>query len=76
VRRRPRTQPRVPGGRLPAGSALLPELERELRREAARFGVSRSFVIATALAWVLDVEAQPDYRRTRTPLRLVHRKGA
>lgn len=57
-----RHQPRTRGlKRLPVGSAFQKEVEAAVRREMRRFGVSRSFVIATATAWALGVKEQPRY---------------
>lgn len=61
-RRKLTTQPRLVGERRqPVSSAFMAELERAVRREMARFNVSRSFVIATAVAYALDVKEQPTY---------------
>jgi hypothetical protein len=61
-RRKLTTQPRLVGERRqPVSSAFMAELERAVRREMARFHVSRSFVIATAVADALGVESQPHY---------------
>lgn len=57
-----RFQPRTRGAhRLPVGSAFRPEVERAVQREMARFDVSRSFVIATAVAHALGVAEQERY---------------
>ena len=58
-------QPRYRGGRIPVHSAFIPDLEVAIRREMAIFGVSRSFVIATATAFALGVDEQPDYKKLR-----------
>jgi hypothetical protein len=58
-------QPRYRGGRIPVHSAFIPGLEQAIQREMARFGVSRSFVIATATAFALGVDDQPDYKKLR-----------
>lgn len=61
-----RPQPRIPGlRRQPVGTAFTPALKRAADREAARWGVARSFVLATAAAFALGVADQPDYRRGR-----------
>lgn len=65
MKRPPRRQPPLPGGRLPVGSAFSPELERAIHREQVRWNASRSHVIATACAFALQVEDQPDYRTPR-----------
>lgn len=61
--------------RQPVSSAFLFKLERAVQAEMKRFRVSRSFVIATAVADALGVDEQPSYRRLpeRKPLRLVKR---
>jgi hypothetical protein len=61
--RRPRSQPRIPGvRRSPVSTAVTKEIERHLQQEMRRYGVSRSFVIANALAFVFDIEVVEDYR--------------
>jgi hypothetical protein len=55
-------QPPFKGGRQPVHSAFLPQVERAVEREMSRWGVSRAFVIATAVAYALGVKEQPDYR--------------
>lgn len=48
-----RSQPRIPGvKRLPMYTAVLPILEKDIRKDMIDFGVSRSYVIAVALATV------------------------
>lgn len=71
---RPRRQPPFKGGRLPGYTGLLPELERALQREADRFGVTKSFVLASMAAFLLDVEEQPDYRPA-SKLRLIKKRA-
>jgi hypothetical protein len=56
-------QPKYVGGRLPVGSAFAPPLESAVKQEMRRFNASRSFVIATCVAFALGVEEQPDYRK-------------
>jgi hypothetical protein len=70
-----RRQRPVKGGRKPASTGLISPLDRAIAREQQRFGVSRAFVIATAVAFALDVPAQEDYRTSDNPrkLRLVRR---
>lgn len=58
-----RRQPRYVGGRQPVTSGFIPDLEKAVRREMRKFNVSRSFVIATCVAYALGVEEQPDYAR-------------
>lgn len=73
MKRRYTSQPRFVGGRIPAHSGFIPELEKAVQREMRRFGVSRSFVIATCVAFAMGVEDQPDYRKlnVKQPLRAV-----
>lgn len=59
-------QPPIAGGRLPVGSAFARDLERAVELEMRRWGVSRSFVIARAVAFALNVEEQADYRQFST----------
>lgn len=60
--KRPRRQPPFKGGRTPAFTGLIPGLEAAIQKEMDRFGVTRSFVIATACAFALGIEDQPNYR--------------
>jgi hypothetical protein len=56
-------QPRLKkGSRTPVGSSFMGQLERAVQAEMRRFKVSRSFVIATAVAHVLGVDEQANYR--------------
>lgn len=57
-----RRQPPVKGGRTPHSAGFIRDLDHWIDREAAHFGVSRSFVIATCVAIVAKIEEQPDYR--------------
>jgi hypothetical protein len=57
-----RHQRRIPGRpREPIGACVMDDIETEVRKTATRFGVSRSFVIAVALAEVLGVKGQESY---------------
>jgi hypothetical protein len=57
-----RQQPRVRGVvREPASTALLPEINAELRRIAMKYGVTPSWVRATILADALKIRRQPRY---------------
>jgi hypothetical protein len=58
-------QPRYLGGRQPVNSAFIPDIEKAVEREMKRFNVSRSFVIATCVAFALGIDEQPDYRKIR-----------
>lgn len=48
---------------LPA--CVLKNIWKEVDKQAARFGVSRSFVIATALAHTFGIDGQEDYTRVK-----------
>jgi hypothetical protein len=63
----PFRQSPVRGGRVPVSSAFLDAVEAAVAREMRRFNVSRSFVIATAVAYALKVEEQADYRQAGVP---------
>lgn len=57
-------QPRVRGmQRLQLTGAAHPKVRAWVEREAARFGVSKSFVIATAVAHVANIDEQEDYHK-------------
>jgi len=54
-------QKRIPGMRRKHyGTAVEKKIEEALEKEVARYGVSKSFVIANALAYVFDIEVE-DY---------------
>ena len=42
-------------------ACVLAEIRREVEREARMFGVSKSFVIATALAHTFGIKTQEEY---------------
>jgi hypothetical protein len=48
----------VKGGRVPIGAGVIGEIRREVERLAARYGVSRSFVVAVALADQFGIEVE------------------
>jgi hypothetical protein len=51
-----KNQPRIPGyRRTPMGTAVITEIERAIRKEMKRYDVSRSFVIANALAFTFGI---------------------
>jgi len=51
-----RTQARIPGvSRRRYSTAVLNQIEAAVERESARYGVSRSFVIANALAYAFGI---------------------
>lgn len=57
-------QPKDPNGpRLPIGAAVARAIESAIERECVRYNVSRSFVVAVALAYTFDVplDAAADY---------------
>lgn len=59
-----RTQRGVPGQiRKRVSSAISKQIERRLKQEMAHFGVSRSFVIANALAFTFGIEVEDDFRK-------------
>lgn len=65
ARRRAHSQPRIPGTpRIPTGTSLIPELRERVEREAARYGVSKSWITAIALAKHFDLflPEEADYR--------------
>lgn len=69
-----RRQKPVKGGRAKVGACVVREIDRELRATARRFGVSKSFVQATALADALGIDIE---RYTELAhLRVVHRRRA
>lgn len=67
-RHSPKAQPRIPGERkVPTPSSLQREIRRRVEDDALRFGVSRSWVVATALAAVYGIEIIGfDGRETRS----------
>lgn len=71
-------QPRTPGVRRESAyTGLLPELYALAQRDADRFGVHVSFVLATAYAQTIGYTEQPDYRTINRParkLKIVRRK--
>lgn len=57
-------QPRIKGlNRLQLTGAAHPKVRQWVEREAARWGVSKSFVIATAVAHVANIDEQEDYKK-------------
>ncbi len=56
-----RRQRPVRGGREPLPSCVIGEIYQEVERVAAKFHVSRSFVIAVALAETFGIEEQESY---------------
>jgi hypothetical protein len=61
MKSRIRRQRPVPGGRDPLPACVLGEIRREVERTAARFRVSRSFVIAVALADYFGIAEQEQF---------------
>ena len=63
-----RIQPRQLGiTRQPIAAAVAHDIERAITREMHRYGVSRSFVVAVALAYTFGIELQgpEDYKQPR-----------
>jgi hypothetical protein len=60
-----RHQPRVKGGRARVSPSLLHEIDFEVAKMAHRFGVSKSWVIAVALADTFGIKEQADYHESR-----------
>lgn len=60
-----RRQRPVKGGRHPLPACVLKEIDAWVVREATRFGVSKSFVVATALAYVAGIKTQERYDVTK-----------
>lgn len=56
----------IKGGRQPLPACVMKEIWNEVDRQARRFRVSRSFVIATALAHTFGIEDQEDYKKVGT----------
>jgi len=56
-----RRQRPVRGGREPLPACVIGKIRARVQREASRFGVSKSFVIAVALAEVFGIEDQEKY---------------
>jgi hypothetical protein len=70
-RRNALNQPRLVGvRRTPMGTAVISPLEDAIASEMRRYGVSRSFVIATCVAYALGVDEQADYAKVPA----VHRR--
>ena len=65
MKRQRRSQPRVKGGRARLAPAVLHEIDFEVSKMAARFGVSKSWVIAVALADTFGIKDQADYHESR-----------
>jgi hypothetical protein len=60
-RKRRYNQPPVKGGRLAMPSCVIDAIEHEASKIAARYKVSRSWVIAATLAAAFGFEDQPSY---------------
>jgi len=59
------------GGRLALPSCVLPKIRAVVEREARFFGVSKSFVIAVALADIFGISEQEHYAESKPKLRRV-----
>jgi hypothetical protein len=71
-----RSQRPVKGGREKLSPTILKATAREVERQARKFGVSRSFVIAVALADQFGIDDQEQYVQSTTkhwkkPLKIV-----
>jgi len=64
----------VKGGRSYLSGAFIKSIDREINRQAKMFNVSRSFVIATAVADSLGVKDQEDYK-TRDNIKRFRRRA-
>lgn len=60
-----KTQRPIPGGRRPLTPYLMKSTARAVEQRAARFHVSKSFVMAVALADVFKVSGQERYDTPR-----------
>ena len=58
----PRRQRPVKGGRTQVGAAIIRDIEIAMARDMRRFNASRSFVIATALAFTFGIKEQESYK--------------
>lgn len=70
-RRRIQSQPRSDRPRTPLSASFLDAISDAVEKEARRWDVSRSFVIATAVADSLGVDEQPHYILSKRKLKLV-----
>lgn len=59
--KRIRAQHPIPGGRLKMSLTAMSKISDHVAREARRFGVSKSFVIAVALADYFQITEQERY---------------
>jgi predicted transcriptional regulator len=59
-----RRQSPIKGGRKYLSPAVLQEIEAEVSRLAARYNVSRSWIVATVLADAFHIEKQERYYKT------------
>lgn len=64
-------QPRVKGGRARLAPSVLHEIDIEIARVARKFGVSKSWVIALALADAMGIQGQADFHEPVRKLRRV-----
>jgi hypothetical protein len=56
-----RRQRPVKGGRLPLPSCVIKDIHREVEKRAHQYGVSKSFVIAVALADAFGIKEQETF---------------
>ena len=63
TKRRFKSQPRIPGlTRTPSYASVLPDVDKRVEKDAAAYGVSKSWVRATILAEFYNIDA-PDFRK-------------
>jgi hypothetical protein len=67
MKKRVRSQRPVRGGRRPAYTGMTQQIEKAVRDEMRMYKVSRSFVIANALAFTFKIEGQEDYHEEPEP---------
>lgn len=60
----------VKGGRIQLGAGLERMISDWVERQSIRFGVSKPFVISTALAQVAGIELDEDYRKVKQTRKL------
>jgi len=61
----------VRGGRLPLPACVIKDIATEVTRLSRKFNVSKSFVIAVALADQFGIDEQEHYETKKTKLKLV-----
>jgi hypothetical protein len=61
VRQAPRRQRGFPGGRNFYSAGFIPELERAIERDMIRFNATRSFVIASGMGYIYNIDEQEHF---------------